>query len=273
MQKPCIDTIFMPNVPLIVAVSGGVDSQVLLHIVLEKIPLHQIFVAHFNHGLRGDESDSDEIFVRDFCAKNGIQFFSEKSNISHLANIEKSSIEATARKYRYNFFEKISKQTGAKIILTAHHLDDRIETMFFNLIRGAKLSGITALKQYSERISEISGEKITIFRPFFTISKSEILRFAQEKNIAFRTDSSNQNSDYQRNLLRNAILPEFEKINPNYRVAIGNFLNFSEDLLQQEKIKTKNWLRDQTEKNNKTNPKFRNISGVFLISEFSKLSI
>ncbi len=114
--------------------------MVLLDIVLAKISHKNIFVAHFNHGLRGEESDGDEIFVKNFCEKNNIAFFSEKQDIAQIAKTEKESIEATARKYRYNFFKKIYKKTKALSLLTAHHLDDRIETAMFNLIRGTKFA-------------------------------------------------------------------------------------------------------------------------------------
>lgn len=118
----------------------------LLYLAIKKIPLEGIVVAHFNHGLRGESADADEDLVRDFCNKNNIAFFSEKMDIAKLAKEEKESVEATARKYRYQFLEKIFRQEKCKICYTAHHLDDRIETAMFNLIRGTKFSGICALK-------------------------------------------------------------------------------------------------------------------------------
>lgn len=236
------DNIIFPDFPLIIAVSGGVDSMVLLHIILQKISKEKIFVAHFNHSLRGAESDGDEQFVKNFCEKNHLTFFSCKKNISELAKFEKSSVEATARKYRYDFFCDISKKTGAKYLLTAHHLDDRIETAMFNLIRGAKFGGISALKR------ENFYKNIIIFRPLLDITKSDILAFARENNIDFREDSTNSQTDFQRNFLRHEILPKFAKINENYQNALKNFIDFAENFHNSEKIFAKNWLQNQNEK-------------------------
>lgn len=141
-----IENISFLDFPLVFAVSGGVDSMVLLHLALSKISRENIIVAHFNHNLRAEESDGDEEFVKNFCKKNKITFFSEKKDIGALAKSEKSSIEATARKYRYEFLAKICEKNNALAICTAHHLDDRIETAMFNLIRGTKFGGFSALK-------------------------------------------------------------------------------------------------------------------------------
>lgn len=267
------DNIIFPDFPLIIAVSGGVDSMVLLSIALRKIPKNHIFVAHFNHNLRGRESDGDEQFVKNFCEKNNLTFFSDSKNISELAKKEKSSIEATARKYRYDFFCRISRETGAKYLLTAHHLDDRIETAMFNLIRGAKFGGISALKR------ENSYKNITIFRPLLDITKSDILAFASENNIYFREDSTNLQTDFQRNFLRHEILPKFTKINENYQNALKNFIDFTENFHHSQKIFAKNWFEMQNEKYASKKEKMQKnfekflISEIFSISDFKNLEI
>lgn len=210
--------------PVVIGVSGGVDSMVLLHLAMQQIPRHVIIVAHFDHGLRGDASDGDRIFVENFCRENNLIFESESQKIDEIANSQKMSIEATARKYRYQFFAKIYQKYDANALCTAHHADDRIESAMFNLIRGTKFGGLIALK--NQDFWKIEEQKIHIFRPLLSFSKSEILAFAREKNIPFREDATNDDTEFQRNFLRHEILPKFEQINPGYRRAITNFLEY-----------------------------------------------
>ena len=132
--------------PVIIGVSGGVDSMVLLHLAMQQLPKNAIIVAHFDHGLRGADSDGDRIFVENFCRENNLIFESEFQKIDEIANSQKMSIEATARKYRYQFFAKIYQKYNAHALCTAHHADDRIESAMFNLIRGTKFGGLTTLK-------------------------------------------------------------------------------------------------------------------------------
>jgi tRNA(Ile)-lysidine synthase len=141
-------------------------------------------------------------------------------DIVRISEEEKTSIEATARKYRYAFLERVRVQVGANYILTAHHLDDRIETTVFNLIRGTKLGGIHALAELQNHL----------FRPLLSVSKSEILDYATMHNITYREDSTNTDTDYLRNKIRKDILPEFATINPNYRQNIREFIDYTEDL-------------------------------------------
>lgn len=237
-----LNRIFIPDFPLVVAVSGGVDSMVLLDIVMQKIPKNKIFVAHFNHNLRSLESDGDADFVQDFCQKNNLKFFLSSQKISNLANLEKSSIETTARKYRYEFFQKIFIENNCQFLLTAHHLDDRIETAIFNLIRGAKFGGISALKRQNFY------QKMQIFRPLLDFSKSEIIAYAKEKNIFFREDSTNLQTDFHRNFIRHEILPKFCKINPNYQNSLKNFIDFSEKIFEKNSENADFWLENQDKK-------------------------
>ena len=113
--------------------------MVLLDMIFGIHPLQNIIVAHFDHSLRGEESDGDSEFIADFCHSRNIIFEVEKMDIADLAKTQKMSIEAGARKYRYEFLFRMREKYVAKYILTAHHLDDRIETAVFNLLRGAKL--------------------------------------------------------------------------------------------------------------------------------------
>ena len=217
---------------LILAVSGGVDSMVLLDLVLRYHIVEKIIVAHFDHALRWSESDGDRELVANFCKEKNITFEVEKMDIAVLAKNEKQSIESVARKYRYEFLFWMAKKHSAKYTLTAHHRDDQIETAMFNLIRGTKLGGIHALSELSD-----FDAWLILFRPLLSTLKKEIFEYAHEKNIPFREDSSNLDTDYLRNKLRHTILPEFEVINPEYRRAISNFIGYTEEL--------KSWIDEE----------------------------
>ncbi len=280
-----IETIFLttfspqvsPDDTIILAVSGGVDSMIMLDLVKRHHPREQIIVAHFDHSLRGLESDGDRELVASICDREGITFEFEKMDIACLAKEEKSSIESTARKYRYEFLFRVAKKYTARYILIAHHADDRIETALFHLIRGTKLGGIHALKQvqilsrhsdegriqmprssHLSYVAPISSDArireygslwshivpqddgygaYTIFRPLLSLTKQEILAYASSHEIDYRDDSSNAGNDYQRNYLRHEVLPKFEIVNPEYRRAISNFIEYTEDL--------KSWIDDE----------------------------
>jgi tRNA(Ile)-lysidine synthase len=140
-----------PDDILVLAVSGGVDSMVLFDVVIRNHLREKIIIAHFDHSLRGVESDGDREFIANICNIENIVFEFEKMDIALSAKNEKMSIEAVARKYRYEFLTRIAEKYSARYILTAHHQDDRIETAMFHLIRGTKLGGIRALSFLSSR--------------------------------------------------------------------------------------------------------------------------
>ena len=125
--------------PLIVACSGGVDSMSLLGLILQIHPKEKVVVAHFNHCLRGEESDGDAELVKNYCENQGCCFETKAVDIKKAALDSKQGVEEIARKERYAFLEKVRQDYGARFILVAHHLEDRIETCLFHLIRGTKL--------------------------------------------------------------------------------------------------------------------------------------
>lgn len=132
----------------------------------------------------------------------------------------KTGIEEAARTKRYAFLEEVRKRHGARYILTAHHLDDSIETLVFNLVRGTRLGGLAG-------IPEQNG---SILRPLLALSKNEILQSLGDQSIPFRTDSSNVDTSYLRNRIRANILPEFATINPEYRSSIASFMAYTREL-------------------------------------------
>jgi tRNA(Ile)-lysidine synthase len=174
----------------VVAVSGGVDSMALLHLI-SKNKNTNIIVAHFDHGIRLD-SNEDLQLVKEISENYGFIFESEQGNLGSQAS------EATARSARYNFLNKVKIKHGANAIITAHHQDDIIETCFINILRGTGRRGITSLTSTA-----------VVFRPLIGISKKHIIDYAVQNNLKWREDITNNDPKYLRNNLRINILNNF----------------------------------------------------------------
>ena len=242
-----------PDTTIVLAVSGGVDSMVMLDLVRAHHRDDRIIVAHFDHSLRGADSDGDREFVANICKSENIAFEYEKLDIAALATEEKMSIESSARKYRYEFLTRVAEKYRAAYILTAHHLDDRIETALFHLIRGTKLGGIHALSECT-----VLSAQCRVYRPLLRITKSAILEYAREKHIDYREDATNASTEYQRNYLRHEVLPLFEKVNPEYRRALSNLIDYTEEL--------QSWIDREVER-------FLGGGASFSVSDFEAVSL
>ena len=205
---------------LIIACSWGPDSIYLLSECMKIHPKNWLIVAHFNHSLRGYESDGDEEFIRGFCEKHNLVFTSIKKDIADIASEMKKGIEETARIERYAFLESVRELYSAKSIFVAHHLDDSIETLMFNLIRGTKIPGLMG-------IGEQNGH---ILRPLLSVAKKDILSQLHKENILYRIDSTNGDAVYLRNHLRLNIISEFERINPEYRKNLSALMQYMSEL-------------------------------------------
>lgn len=180
------------NIPAgkyIVAVSGGVDSVVLLHLLLQQKQL-ELVVAHFDHGMRATSHD-DASFVRQLAAKYGLSYLHERVELGAAAS------EAAARTARYNFLRQAQKQTNAAAIITAHHQDDVLETAIINLWRGTGWRGLCSLRDTS-----------TLRRPLLAVSKSEIAAYASENQLQWREDATNTDTRHLRNAVRHEVLPQ-----------------------------------------------------------------
>jgi len=192
---------------VLVAFSGGADSVFLLSFLLKYKKRFNIKLAafHLNHNLRGKEAIDDEKFSRSFINENKIEYFSSSKNVKAFAKKNKISTEEAGRKLRYSELELIAKKNGFNKIATAHNANDNTETVLLNLIKGTGLKGI----------SGIPVKRDNIIRPILTVSKDEILSFLRTKKIPYRTDSSNLSSEYERNFLRNEIIPKLKvRLNP-----------------------------------------------------------
>jgi tRNA(Ile)-lysidine synthase len=188
----------------VTGVSGGSDSMSLLHglVMLGLKPV----VAHVNYGKRIPDSDLDENLVRQYCLNNGLLFFCKKTDLPIEGNFQNA-----ARKLRYEWFEKVRIQTESKWIATAHHSDDQIETLIFRLLRKCSLGELTGIQQ----------EKGCIIRPLLTVSKKSVDRFVHKHNIPFRTDESNYDLSYDRNMIRHKVIPALDQEFNDWREQIA----------------------------------------------------
>ncbi len=204
---------FLKKNKLLLATSGGIDSMVLLHLC-HQLDL-DIRVAHCNFQLRGDESDEDEDFVKSQTEKLQIPIYIKKFDTKSYAEEEKLSIQVVARNLRYEWFNTLLINNDYDYILTAHHLDDSLETFLINFTRGSGLDGLTGIPQQNE----------SIVRPLLPFSRTEIEIFAKENNVEWREDSSNTSDNYLRNKLRHDVIPMLKKINPSLLHSFENTIS------------------------------------------------
>ncbi|HUC81340.1 MAG TPA: tRNA lysidine(34) synthetase TilS [Flavisolibacter sp.] len=197
---------------LLLAVSGGVDSVVLCE--LSKQAGLQFAIAHCNFGLRGEESERDETFVRSLGEKYGVEVFVKKFDTKTYAEEVRLSIQEAARKLRYDWFEVMRKSGGFDYALLAHHADDNIETLLMNFFRGSGLEGLTGMPEKKKGFR--------CLRPMLQLRRAEIEAFAKTHKLAWVEDSSNASSKYTRNLFRNELLPQLKTVFPNVEENLLN---------------------------------------------------
>ena len=218
----------------LLAVSGGADSMVLSHLFrfLESAQNDkglEFQVAHVNYHFRGEDSNLDQKIVEDFCKKNDIKF--HLKDVSEEEKTQMKSLQNWARELRYDFFLKILEQENLDYIVTAHHLNDELETFFINLSRGSGIKGLSGIPKNENRI----------LRPLLKFTKNEIYAFAKENSIDFREDKSNEKDDYLRNKIRNQLTPKIVEIFPNFLEQFGeslSYLSSVNEFYQEEIAKT-----------------------------------
>jgi len=217
--------LFRKNDAIIVALSGGADSCALLHILLALgHPASKITACHLNHCLRGSESDADEQFCYELAASYGTTFESRRIDVKVLARSSRCCLEDAGRRARHAFLEEMRQKYHATAIALAHHADDQAETLLMRLIRGAGLSGLSAMSWRNGRL----------VRPMLDISRAEIEDYLQENRLQFREDSSNSDTVFLRNRIRHQLLPLLEEFNPAIRrglAATAALLSDEEELL------------------------------------------
>lgn len=186
---------------LLLACSAGSDSIFLVY-ALKKLG-YTLGLLHCNFKLRGKEADEDECFVKKTATQLELPFYVKSFETKEAAKKSKKSIQETARILRYDFFEETRKENGFKYVLTAHHLNDQLETFFINLSRGGGINGLNG----------IPAKNGFVRRPLLRLSKEEILKYLDENKISYRNDSSNQSDKYLRNRIRHQLIPEFRALN------------------------------------------------------------
>lgn len=212
---------FLKGKKSLIACSGGVDSVVLTHLI-KNLNL-EIALAHCNFSLRGEESDGDEQFVVALAENLDVPVFSETFDTHKYADEQKVSTQMAARTLRYNWFEEILSNFSYDYLLTAHHLDDDLETFFINLSRGTGLNGLTGIPKKNQKV----------VRPLLNFSREEIVDYAEANKLKWREDSTNQKTDYLRNKLRLEVIPQFKETNEN---LLKNFKKTQDNLIASQNL-------------------------------------
>lgn len=199
-----------PEDNILAAVSGGIDSVVLCDL-LYKAGM-RFAIAHCNFKLRGKDSDEDEKFSEMLAKKYKVPFFFKRFQTSVYAETRKISVQMAARDLRYEWFEEMAAEKGFTKIAVAHHRNDVVETVLMNLVRGTGISGMHGIRAV----------KKNIIRPLLFAERTEIEKYARTNSLSWREDASNENTKYQRNLIRKEVIPVLKKINPSLETTFIN---------------------------------------------------
>ncbi len=211
---------FLIDKKLLIAISGGIDSVVLTHL-LNQLNF-TISLAHCNFGLRGKDSDQDELFVKQFAKKLQVPVFTKLFETKGAAKTEKLSIQMAARKLRYDWFDELTKEHKLNYIVTGHHADDNLETFLINTVRGTGLDGLTGIPKQNKNI----------IRPLLPFSREQIEDYAKEKKIVWREDVTNAETKYLRNKIRHDVIPILKELNPSLLTSFGQTIKNLKDSRQ-----------------------------------------
>ena len=232
LQKTIENKLVIEKERILIAFSGGPDSVFLyyfLNFLKSKLSL-EISIVYINHNLRND-IENDLKFVKEFAAKNNVDYYIESVDVKKYAKENKKSLELAARELRYKAVENIRKKIGYDKIATGHNLDDNVETFIFRLLRGTSINGLKGIPRVRDNI----------VRLILEFEKSEILSFLKHKNQKYIIDYTNNENDYTRNFIRNKIFPDFEKINPSFRQKVYALIEEINDREFEELEKSKNF--------------------------------
>jgi tRNA(Ile)-lysidine synthase len=215
---------------VLIAVSGGLDSMVLLHSLhrMAKARAWALIVAHFNHQLRGKTSDADEAFVRRTAESLGLPFVSESASVKQDAQEQGISIEMAARKLRHNFLARAADGCEINTVALAHHADDQVELFFLRLFRGSGGEGLAGMDWTNPSSSDTT---VRLIRPLLDVAKAELQAFAEQEGISFRQDATNLQLDHARNRIRNELLPLLEE---KYQPALARTTLRLMEILREE---------------------------------------
>ncbi len=198
------EDLFTGDGKILLGVSGGIDSMVMLSLFLRTG--YQVSAAHCNFGLRGKESDEDELFVAEYCKLNNVPLYSILFDTVSRARESRISLQMAARELRYEWFEQLTIENNYRHIGIAHNKNDVAETFLINLIRGTGIRGMAGIRVKTGKI----------IRPLLFADRNEITQYAANHQVPFREDSSNIEIKYRRNRIRHRIIPEFQAISPHF---------------------------------------------------------
>ncbi len=220
-----INTLWNKEDKIAIALSGGVDSIVLFHLLVTeyKDSYKELVVFHINHGLR-EESYEEAEFVEKFVKDFDVKFYKEELNMSDLERDSHTSEEMLARELRYQAFNKMAKLEGVTKLLTAHHKNDQVENILMRLLTGRSIDHSLAICE------EIEMAGLTIYRPLLNSLKAELEEYAKEKNLHYYVDATNFDTDYTRNNIRHNIIPLLNDVNSGSFDNLINFANYYQNI-------------------------------------------
>ena len=261
-----LEKYYTEDEPIIIGCSTGPDSMYLLYKILETKYAKNLVACYFNHKLRA-EADQEEQFIENLAKEKWFQVEIADADIKRIKEklYPNKWIEEVAREKRYAFFSAVCQIHETNKVILAHHLDDKIETFFFNLTRWSKLTGLI-------NMTEFSG---WIIRPLLDISKSEILDYLDTNNLKYSIDETNTDTTITRNYIRHEIVPKFDRVNSNYKENISNMMKYLEEVKSHLDTEVTSFLEEQWVQifNSK---KFQintlEIYGYFYIEAFQKLT-
>jgi len=239
-------SLFLRGERILVAVSGGVDSMVLLHLlwVLSRKHDWKLAVAHLNHKLRGRESDADERLVHRVTRKLHLRLVSEHADVRALASERGISIEMAARALRHDFLARTAERLKISTVALAHHADDQLELFFIRLMRGSGAEGLSGMKW---RAPSPADANIELVRPLLDVRKADLKKYARANRVVFREDKSNASLDFQRNRIRHELLPLLtRKYQPALATSIQRVIEIVGAESQLAKEAAQKWLRRKT---------------------------
>ncbi len=220
-----------PHGHYLVALSGGADSVCLL--LKMKSEGYRVEAAHCNFHLRGAESDRDEAFCADLCRREGVALHLAHFDTRAFARLHGVSVEMAARRLRYSYFEQLRRDLGAEGVCVAHHVEDQVETVLLNLVRGTGLRGLTGMEERNG----------TVIRPMLQATRKEIEDYLAGRGQSYVTDSSNLVDDVKRNRLRLDVIPQLERMNPSLMTDVARMARHLSDAQRIVDHSISAWMR------------------------------
>lgn len=202
---------------VLLAVSGGVDSMCMAELFFNSTAKVRFALAHCNFHLRGEESDSDEALVREWAESHGVIFIKKDFDTKEYAASNGVSIEMAARELRYTWFAEVCRERGFAALAVAHNANDNAETMILNMLRGTGVKGMTGMRGSSL----LPGSDARLIRPLLGFTRKDIHEYAVSHGLQWHEDSTNADSAYKRNCVRNEVFPLFERLNPSFLTTLN----------------------------------------------------